>query len=127
LKNAFSIVYYPVVLLTAMLASHLNEKRLIGFALLGPRREKLTETTMHARAKVRAQPLTGSELLEGGDLTPGRLIVCTAFRLNLLSFWTGFQASRTIRFRIVSQQNILRFGRKSGGGQRFRSWASTVE
>jgi len=75
-----------VVLLTAMFAFHLNEERLIGFALLGPRREKLTVTTMQDRAKVRAQPLTGSECLEGRDLKPGRLIVCTAFRLNLLSF-----------------------------------------
>ena len=73
-------------LLTTLFASHLNEERLIGFALLGPRRKKLTDTTMHARAKVRAQPLTGSECLEGGDLTPGRLIVCTAFRLNLPCF-----------------------------------------
>jgi len=69
-----------------MFAFDLSQERLIGFALLGPRRKKLTDTTMRARAKVRAQPLTGSECLEGGDLTPGRLIVCTAFRLNLPSF-----------------------------------------
>ena len=38
--------------MTAMFASRLSGKRLIGFALLGPRRKKLTDTTMQDRAKV---------------------------------------------------------------------------
>ena len=65
LEKCFFNRILSVVILTAMLAFDLSQERLIGFALLGPRREKLTETTMHARAKVRAQPLTGSECLEG--------------------------------------------------------------
>ena len=38
--------------MTTLLAFDLSQERLIGFALLGPRREKLTDTTMQARAKV---------------------------------------------------------------------------
>jgi len=38
--------------MTTLLAFDLSQKRLIGFALLGPRRKKLTDTTMQDRAKV---------------------------------------------------------------------------